>query len=81
MITAYVVAHMGLWATSDGMQETAIPKSGLKIKLNMGAAKSKAGANVNLTPGDTPPFAMPRTKRNHKRRAVGGYDHSSFACL
>lgn len=77
----YVEMHIGVWATTDGMQETAVPKSGLKIKLNMGAAKGKAGANVNSTPGDTPPFAMPRTKRNHKRRAVGGYDHSSFEFL
>lgn len=46
-------------------------KTGLKIKLNVGAAKLKHGGTGVSTPGETPPFAMPRAKRVNKRKTVG----------
>ncbi|PVG01948.1 hypothetical protein CPB86DRAFT_28437 [Serendipita vermifera] len=53
-----------------GGHATSGPKTGLKIKLNVGGNKGKGGGTVVSTPGETPPFILPRPKRASKRRVV-----------
>ncbi|CAG7853360.1 SubName: Full=Uncharacterized protein {ECO:0000313/EMBL:CCA74803.1} [Serendipita indica DSM 11827] len=48
-------------------------KTGLKIKLNVSAPKGKSGGTTVSTPGETPPYAMPR-KRGRKSRVIAASD-------
>jgi len=65
------------------MLQGSVPRTGLKIKLNVGAAKLRAGQTVESTPSEGTPsqgtltafIPTSKSKRTTKKRISGSYSY------